>query len=221
MKGGEKISFNNKTLKEKYQDIATKTTPKAKQFKVGIDLDDVIWDLLTPWVSTYNALEGSNLRLEDIKSWDIGKYIPEDKRDILWNILKDENFYNKIEPKKNATYYLKRLNEMFNLFIVTSTNHEVSTAKFKRFTTLFPFIEPQQIIICHNKQLIDLDVLVDDNGNNLIGGRYVPIIFDMPHNRGYGCKDFLRCNNWDEVFENIYSCYENSYSLWIKENRRY
>ena len=57
--------------------------------KIGIDLDDTLWDLLTPWLAKFRELTGYEIYPRDIKSWDIESYISVDLKDILFNIILD------------------------------------------------------------------------------------------------------------------------------------
>ena len=42
--------------------------------KLGIDLDDTVNSLVETWLSRYNSDYNDNVKIEDIKTWDIADY---------------------------------------------------------------------------------------------------------------------------------------------------
>ncbi len=56
-----------------------------------------------------------------------------------------------------------------------------------------------------NKQLVKGDILIDDNPHNLVGGEYIPILFDRPHNHDKA-HGITRAQTWEEVKNTIRRC---------------
>ena len=78
----------------------------------------------------------------------------------------------------------------------------------------FPFIDESRIICIRDKSILDVDVMIDDNLDNLIGNiRCNRVLLEKPwnkdaHDEVYGIK---RCTNWDEIVvavEEFYKQYE-------------
>ncbi|MBQ6631349.1 MAG: hypothetical protein IJH55_04355, partial [Romboutsia sp.] len=93
----------------------------------------------------------------------------------------------------------------------TATNHETAEEKLNRFLMLFPFMKREQIICIYNKELLNVDWLVDDCEANLLNGRFNKIILDAPYNRNC-MKKFIRAKNLKDVYDILINYYkENNY----------
>jgi 5'(3')-deoxyribonucleotidase len=49
---------------------------KAHSFRITFDLDDVLIDLVSHWVSALNKRHGLSVDIEDIKDWAITRCFP-------------------------------------------------------------------------------------------------------------------------------------------------
>ena len=176
------------------------------KYRIGIDLDDTLWDLLTPWLAKFRELTGYEIYPNDIKSWDIANYVPQEFKETLFNIMLDyPDIWNNVQPKLYAQQVLNSLLNTSDLevFIVTATDYRVASKKFKRMFELFPELTKENLIITRRKDLINVDLMVDDNPNNL-NGNFIGILFDAPHNRNI--DKYLRVKSWmnvDELINNI------------------
>lgn len=175
----------------------------GQKLRIGFDLDDVCWDLLGSWLKRYNELANDNLTPKDIKSWDISKYVKHDFVETLFYILEEPGFWETVEPKEKSQDIMKKLTEEgHELYIVTATSPYVTLPrKVGRFFELYPFMKPGQMIVTQHKQLLRLDVLVDDKPENLQGGHYRKLLFSVPHNErcDEGKIGAERCNDWDGI----------------------
>lgn len=173
---------------------------------IGIDLDDVCWDFLEAWIERHNEITEDDVVLDDIKGWDIGQYIKRGSKEMLFYILEQSDFWQTVQPKTDSSKYLKQLIEDgYEVYIVTTTSHKVLHNKMVRFLDLYPFMDDKQVITTSRKQLIDVDILVDDNPDNLRDGFYNKILFHAPHNRYINEKEIgaYRCYDWNEVYQKI------------------
>lgn len=173
--------------------------------KVGIDLDDVMWDFVSAWLRRYGEVSGDILVPNDIKSWEIAQYIKPGNESILFGVLDQNDFWDSIKPLENAQKYLEKLNNEHLVYVITDSNPQKSAKKFLKMNVLFPFIKPEQIITVHEKQMINVDVMVDDYPANLCDGRYHKVLFSRPHNKWFNDEDteVHRVNNWEEVYATV------------------
>lgn len=172
---------------------------------IGCDLDDCIWDLISPLVSNYNENYSQELRIDQIQQWNISQYLYDKDEKKFFAPMYEPKFWDFVFPFADAYQYLMILNKYTNLYIVTATFFEVAGIKMKRFCDLFPFVKREQIIITHDKQRVDVDLLIDDKFENLEGGRYGKILFDRPHNQLQNEKSIgaLRAKNWVDVMKGV------------------
>ena len=170
------------------------------------DADDTLEDLLPYWLNELNQTYGYNVKKEDVKSWNLKAVYPTlTQRQIDAPVFGDE-LWNKITPVKDSSHYLQRLIEDgHDIYIVTAANYQSIEAKVNRLLEIFPFLHWKKIITTWDKRLIRGDVLIDDGVHNLIGGDYVKLLFDQPHNRNINEEDYgiIRVYTWAEVYEKI------------------
>ena len=113
-----------------------------------------------------------------------------------------------VEEKPGAAYYIQKIiDEGHDFYICTASYYKNLWYKFDNcLFRLFPFIDHKQIITTYNKQMIDCDVIIDDAIHN-IKGRYLGILFDMPHNREFDdttSRRIERVYNWEQAYNLIH-----------------
>lgn len=168
-------------------------------YRIGIDVDVTLAKLNQKWLSYYNAIFDDNLTVEDIKGWEITKYVKEEAKPFMLNILNIHKFYRDLEVMEDSQRVLKHLmNKGYELFIVTDPFTRMSyKSKEDWLTENFPFIPKRNIIFTGNKSSIGLDFLIDDGAHNLETFQGLPILFDAPHNRDVA--KFFRAKNWQDI----------------------
>ena len=173
---------------------------------IGVDLDDVLWDLMSTWISRYNDMVDDNLTVEDIKSWDVAQYIKRGTEGILNYIPQQNDFWEDVEPIPDSKECLQQLiKDGYLIYVVTASSHTNLKEKMSRFYSLFPFIEEERVVIIHRKQMMDLDMLIDDKPGNLEDANYLKVLFDRPHNRSIDENKIsaVRLKTWSEIYKYI------------------
>ena len=180
-----------------------------KKIKIGVDLDDVLWDLVDAWLKRHNEITGDDVKPEDVASWDISQYINKGNHDSLFYILRQNGFWKTVEPTKNAVECLERLisHPYLDVYITTATYPDTAAEKINRLKELFPFIDERKVVMTASKHILDLDILVDDNPGNLCSMRpgCMKILFDRPHN--WWCNEAgikaIRLKKWEDIYDYI------------------
>ena len=172
-----------------------------------IDMDDVMTDLLTPWVEYLNEKHNLSVYTQDITAWDMSQFFPTLSKKEIYQPLDEENFWKTVKPHEGAVYNINKLCEEYKVYVVTATS--LNNIKYKVdhiIKPYFPFINPRNIIVSNNKQMISGDVLIDDNVNNLLGGKYDKILFSRPHNYTYLSKDYpiVIADGWEDCYKKIH-----------------
>ena len=173
---------------------------------IGVDLDDVLWDLMSTWISRYNDMVDDNLTIEDIKSWDVAQYIKRGTEGILNYIPQQNDFWEDVEPIPDSKECLQQLiKDGYLIYVVTASSYTNLKEKMSRFYSLFPFIEEEHVVIIHRKQMMDLDMLIDDKPGNLEDANYLKVLFDRPHNRSFDEDKIsaVRLKTWPEIYKYI------------------
>jgi 5'(3')-deoxyribonucleotidase len=166
--------------------------------KIGIDLDDTINSLVSTWLEKYNKDYNDDVKIEDLKTWDIGDYTKAGKD--FYKYLGDGETFKNLSIKDGAANIIEKLCENNEVYIVTandSYNTGVCDDKVNFINKFMPFFPIKNIIFINNKSLLDLDVLIDDGLHNFMGFKGTKIVFDRPWNRDYK-EHHWRMTEWSE-----------------------
>lgn len=174
-----------------------------KQLTILVDMDDTIESLLSAWVSYLNWKHALHVKTEDVKSWNVHDAFPGLTKTEVYAPLYDEKLWLSVKPIPYAADVLYELQkEGHEIYIVTSSNYHTLKAKMENVLfKYFPFIDWNHVIIAHNKQMIRGDILIDDGPHNHVGGSYLKIMMDMPHNRDFDAtaNGVIRVYSWPEI----------------------
>jgi 5'-nucleotidase len=167
-----------------------------------VDIDDTIADLLTVWLSRYNADYNDHLTRDDITAWDMTKFVKPECGVKIYDYLKDEHIYDEIEPIPGALMGVTKLRGMgHHILFVTANIHREKWEWLKRHGFLSKTWTSQDYICCYDKHLIKADAIIDDKPETIDRFPGLAILFDRPHNQVYNA--LWRAHNWDEVIELI------------------
>lgn len=179
------------------------------KYKVGIDLDEVIWGLLEPWLDYYNQATNENIRVEDIKSYNLKPYVhwPE----TLYYILEDrDDLWEKVCLFDGVEESIGKLlsDKQIDLQIVTATSSRTANAKINRLFKLIPALKDEHITMTIRKDLLALDFMVDDYEENLKSDTIgFPILITKEYNKNFNEKDYgiLRKNSLEDAVNAIFN----------------
>lgn len=177
------------------------------KLKIGCDLDSVLNDLNNAWLSYLNKAYDFDVRLSDVIEWDMKKAYPALSSERIYAPLYREDFWRNVKPIADSSKYLELLfDEGYDIYIVTNSNYQTMPTKIEWLKKHFPFIPIENVIITQKKQLINVDIMIDDYEQNLIGGRYNKILFDYPYNRHIDDVDYgiARVKNWGEIYNQVH-----------------
>ena len=172
-----------------------------------IDIDDTVWDLLTPWVTELNRLYKTNVNISDIKEWDLSKAFSMLSSDQIRYPLLQKYFWDLVHPYTDAIIYINKLVEDgHDIYFVTSTHYKNIEYKISKLEGLFSFNFYDKFIVAKNKHMIMGDILIDDYINNLDKNRRYNILFGNVYNKDKDYSEYnwiIRCTNWKEVYDFI------------------
>ena len=179
--------------------ITKKWDEEKKRPVVVFDYDDVLFDFLGAVVKDYNAKTGSELKPEDIKSWDLSEA---GDIHVFMDIIRDATLWERMEEKNKSMRVVQRLinDGRWTVLICTAcTTLDEYVTKVHIIEDMLPGFDTSKIISCTDKHLIRGDVLIDDKIENL--DKCAPymncILMDMPHNRN--CDKYPRIKNLNKL----------------------
>jgi 5'-nucleotidase len=172
-----------------------------KRLKVGIDLDTTLNNLDEVWIQWYNKEYNDNLTVEDMIDWDVTKYVKPECGKDMYKFLWTPGLFRSLGIRPYAQGVCNMLSRYFDLYIVTASHPNVVPDKWAWVEKHLPFIPYERFIPLKEKNLLDMDYLIDDGPHNIEAfTKGTPVIIDMPYNRYLG-DQYVRCHNWKDVME--------------------
>ncbi|MEK6970216.1 MAG: hypothetical protein AABW68_00790 [archaeon] len=185
--------------------------------RIGIDIDGVLVDIVSPLLELYNAHKGTGHRYEDVGHYDLHQTwncSPQEAIDWVHQFYATPAF-DEMPVIDGAVAGVTRLSKGHELFIITSRPaylQEKTKAWIERyfgdafveilFGNAYSLHGPQKdkSTLCSEK---DVRVLIEDAPGNAIDCAQAGIevfLFDQPWNRKMSpTKNVTRVMSWDEI----------------------
>ena len=167
---------------------------------IGVDIDNCILSTTEAVLEQHYVDTGEKLTLDNIKSYYIENHVSEEYKYDFHLIFLKKEMWKRTKVIPNCVEVIKRLhNQGHKIYFVTSTEAKNVAKKESFLKRTFPFLDIRKCLITtHCKQMIGVDILIDDYEMNLINGSYFGILMDYPWNR-----------NFDEAeYDNIYRVFD-------------
>lgn len=167
--------------------------------RIVVDMDDVMADATGQLLTYYHNEFGIKLTRESLQHKDEFQAFPEEHRQIVYQFVFRNNFFRQMTVKDDCVRVMERLNQKFEVFIVSSAM-EFPNSLSEKFAWLqehFPFLHWKQFVFCGRKSIVHGDYMIDDLPHNLEGFNGEKLLFTAPHNLHH--NNFRRMNSWQEV----------------------
>lgn len=165
------------------------------RIRVGLDVDDTLYECNSYAVDIINRRHPDEepIRIEEIKSWG-GAERHGEERVALYS---DPEFVRTQPISEGAQEFVKKLSEIADVFFITAVPARVMSARAERLVKDFPEIPAQNIIMGTRKDVISLDIMLDDGAHNISSSRAAyPVLFRKPWNTGL--SGLLSVNGYDD-----------------------
>ena len=156
---------------------------KKYRIRVGLDVDDTLYECNSYAVSIINSRHPDEepIKVEDIKTWG-GTDRHSEERIKLYS---DPEFVRTQPITAGAQEFVKKLSEIADVFFITAVPACCMSARAERLIKDFPFIPAENIIMGTRKDVISLDIMLDDGAHNISSSRAAyPVLFRKPWNTG-------------------------------------
>ncbi|MFA6946572.1 MAG: 5'(3')-deoxyribonucleotidase [Pedobacter sp.] len=173
-----------------------------RKTRIAVDMDEVIADPLSKFISLYNRDYGVPLDLEILPGNEVYHHVPEHARMKLYEYINEKGFFRDLNVIPDSVEVLKQLQDKYEIYIVSAAMEFPNSLqdKFDWLTEHFPFIGWQNIIFCGYK-IVNVDILIDDRIKNFKDFDGRKLLFSSPHN--LLLTDYERVNTWKEVAEKL------------------
>ena len=166
-----------------------------KYFKIGLDVDDILFSCNEYAVALANEEYGfvPPMTLEEVQSWGkTGK-----RTDVLLEYYQREEFVKNQPLLPGAKEFVKELSKRAEVFFVTALPPKLMGIRAARLMEAFPMVPGENIMMGFRKELVNMDMLLDDGGHNISASSSAyPVLMRKPWNRHMtGC---ISVNNYEE-----------------------
>lgn len=137
------------------------------KLRILVDMDEVLCDLLTPWLAWYNARWNDTLKREALTTFDIHDFVKPECGHAIYSFF-DEVSYETFEPVKGAIEGLTRLHaDGHDIAVCTAIAGPSADTKISWLLSRLPWLQKKGIFTGHQKHWIKADVFIDDAMHNL------------------------------------------------------
>lgn len=172
--------------------------------KIGIDFDNILSNTTETYINLYNKITNSNYEMKDITDYNMSIFLPINHKKIINDLWLNNELWDNIKPIEDSQKYIEMLSKEHELYIITATNIENANIKYKWIRKNYPYINPKNFIVCNDKQMVNVNIMIDDCIDNLSNSTYKGVLLDYPWNQ---CKcldnNIVRVYNWEQIYEVI------------------
>lgn len=154
---------------------------KKYRLRVGLDVDDTLYECNAYALSIINARypDEEPIHINEISGW--GHYGRRAEERIA--LYSDPHFVETQPLMAGAQKFVRELSKIADVFFITAVPPQCMSARAERLVRDFPEIPPQNIIIGTRKEIMQLDILLDDGAHNISASKAAyPVLFRKPWN---------------------------------------
>ena len=149
---------------------------KKYRLRVGLDVDDTLYECNSYALSIINARypDEEPISINEITAWGrCGRRA--DERIALYS---DPEFVATQPIIHGAQKFVRELSKHCDVFFITAVPARCMSARAERLIKDFPEIPPENIIIGTRKEIMQLDILLDDGAHNISKSKAAyPVLF--------------------------------------------
>ncbi len=166
-----------------------------KKFNIGLDMDGVIVDFMTPICNHFN------IEKKDCLTYKLELLFPGIEKELI-SYYSRKGYFSNLKPYPGAINFIKKINELKNTktwFVSKPScyNEYTWSDKIKWINKYIPELL-KTTILTQDKSIINLDIFVDDDPRNLqINNAKHKFLFDQYWNKK--SKKYKRVKNYEEL----------------------
>ncbi|MBQ8342228.1 MAG: hypothetical protein IJY22_07650 [Clostridia bacterium] len=168
---------------------------KKYRLQIGLDVDDILYDCNAFALERLNREEGIDppLRIYDIKGWGEDN----SRADGRIRYFSDPDFVAAQPVLPGAREFVRSLCDVAEVFFVSAVPPACMSARALRLRQDFPEVPAENILLGTRKDLVRLDILLDDGAHNISHSPATyPVLFRKPWN--VHLSGLLSVNSYDD-----------------------
>lgn len=140
---------------------------KSSPLVIGIDADGVIINLQKAWLDWYNEKWDDDITLDEMV-WDFHKVVKPAAGKKVYEFLDDSDIYDNMKPLAGALDGVRKLiSAGHDVKIVTASSEPTIPGKASWLHRYLPEVKARDIMYLHPKELLRLDIFIDDSPGNI------------------------------------------------------
>lgn len=179
-------------------------------FSIGIDIDGTLVNTPMALCEYISERIPVKITLDDLTTYWVEDLLPTQYQWIVEAAFKDSCFWKRVKMLPTAEYWVKQLYlDRHELWFVTSSLPQNLRKKINHLSRNLPFL-PEGYVESHTinlrrKQMLKLDIMVDDAEFNLTGERdYFSICLAYPYNKTIAKeRNAVRVHSWAGVYNAV------------------
>lgn len=182
---------------------------EPKELVIGLDVDDVLLDLVGQWLTEYNEEWSDTLDKKDLHEWDFTKFVKPECGKRVYRLLKPE-MYDRIKPLDGAVEFVQEIRNMGHVprYITACgdpknkrQHHAFAVAKHSSLIRHGIAVGNELLIPGRDKSRAPVDILIDDREENVESFRNgIAILFTQPWNKS---SVLTRARSYDDALHII------------------
>ncbi len=185
---------------------------------IGIDIDDVMADFISPLIEFHNRRYGTSLKADDFHSYRFSEVWGGTDEEGIRKVFEfcNSRYFAGIKPADGAVEAIGKLSKKFDLVSLTSRPVELEPKTLEWLEKYFPGIFADKIYFAHNSYVnfgnrkkksefcrdLNITFLIEDSLEyarecSEIGTRIY--LLDKPWNRTGELEGVIRVKSWDEI----------------------
>ena len=177
------------------------------RMRTALDVDDVLLECIPYAIKLANEKYHYDppLTIYEVNNW--GKLGT--RADVIFEFFEDPEFFKNQPIIEGAKEFVKKLSKLTEIFISTSIDPRFMGIRAERILKEFPEIPAGNIFMGSRKEMINVDILLDDGMHNVFKSQAAfPILMRRPWNQN--ATGMLAVNTYDE-FLNLIQVIKLSY----------
>lgn len=180
--------------------------------RILLDVDGVTADFMSQSFFHLRELGGPEITHQDIVTFDLLSFVPEQFRGLLLRTWKERFFCETIPPYEGSQDAVRALRNLGEVIFVTAPMTDSPYWHWERTQWLKTHLDSdgKDVIFAMRKQHVVGDVLIDDRLDNLLDWQKahpngVPILWSVPFYARPSSipPGVMSCNSWNELTDLI------------------
>ena len=165
------------------------------RLRIGLDVDDVLYECNSYALKLLKEKYGDDpaLDINKIKAWGTQGNIADERI----KYFSDPDFVLSQPLYPGARKFVKELCAVADVFFITAVPLQCMTVRAKRLSEDFPDVAAENILIGTRKDIINIDILLDDSVHNISSSQAsYPVLMRRPWNTDL--SGLLSVNSYDD-----------------------